>query len=227
MSAGNQLPPKREIAIALLETSSLFLHLDPRSDEVLVPAWFKKQPQLVLQVGLNMAVPIPDLDVGEDAVTCTLSFNRQPHFCRIPWGAVYGLVGEDGRGMIWPDDVPPEVAAQAEGRATKKRGHLRAVPEEAAAEGRGERDGKEEPTKREAAPAPLRTVPEQPTEPAPSATEPSRETDAAAPVAVPAAEAAPPGPTDGGAEASDEAGSPDADQKKGKRELPPYLRIVK
>ncbi|HSC85904.1 MAG TPA: ClpXP protease specificity-enhancing factor SspB [Polyangiaceae bacterium] len=132
---GPELPPKPDVALALLQTAtSVHVYLDPRAQDVHVPAWFKKQPQLVLQVGLNMAVPIPDLDVGEEALTCTLSFNRRPEFCRIPWHAIYGLVGDDGRGMIWPDSVPPEVAAAAEGRsATKKpasRGNLRAVPDD-------------------------------------------------------------------------------------------------
>ena len=79
-----------------------------------VPPYFKKQPQLVLQVGLNMAIPIPDLKVDDDGVTCTLSFSRTPFWCSLPWTAVYALVGEDGRGMIWPTEVPREVAAQME-----------------------------------------------------------------------------------------------------------------
>lgn len=113
-----QLPPKPEVALALLQTaSSIYIHLDPRAEDVHVPSWFKKQPQLVLQVGLNMAVPIPDLDVGKEAISCTLSFNRRPEFCRIPWDAIYGLVGEDGRGMIWPESVPAEVASAADGRS--------------------------------------------------------------------------------------------------------------
>ena len=93
------LPPKKDVALALLERASVFIHLDPRREQVLVPAWFKKQAQLVLQVGLNMAVRIPDLDIGDEAVACTLSFNRSPHYCFVPWDSVYALVGEDGRGM--------------------------------------------------------------------------------------------------------------------------------
>lgn len=113
-----QLPPKQEVALALLQTaSSVYVHLDPRPGDVLVPAWFKKQPQLVLQIGLNMAVQIPDLDVSDEGISCTLSFNRTPTFCKIPYGAIFGLVGEDGRGMIWPESVPKEVAASAPGRA--------------------------------------------------------------------------------------------------------------
>ncbi len=108
------LPPKRDVALALLERASVFIHMDPRSEGVMVPNWLKNQSQLVLQVGLNMAVNIPDLDVGEEGISCTLSFSRRPHYCHVPWGAIYALVGEDGRGMIWPDDIPSEVAAQSQ-----------------------------------------------------------------------------------------------------------------
>ena len=113
MAAPTRLPPKKDVALALLEQSTVYVHLDPRNEAVRVPAWFKKQPQLVLQIGLNMPVPIQDLDVGDDAVSCTLSFSRTPHFCWIPWTSVFALVGENGRGMVWPEDVPKEVAAQA------------------------------------------------------------------------------------------------------------------
>jgi stringent starvation protein B len=124
-----QLPPKREVAIALLQTNSVFVQLDPRHAEVRVPPWFKKQPRLVLQMGLNMAVPIRDLDVGEEALSCTLSFNRQPFFCFIPWRAVFALVNEEGRGMVWPDDVPRELVAEAEKQreVVKRRSRLKAV----------------------------------------------------------------------------------------------------
>ncbi len=112
-----QLPAKPDVCLALLQSShSIYLHLDPRKEGAHVPPWFKDQPQLVLQVGLNMAVPIPDLDVGPEALSCTLSFNRRAEFCHISWDCIYGIVGEDGRGMIWPDSVPVEVAAAAEGR---------------------------------------------------------------------------------------------------------------
>src|SRR6266540_2148784 len=71
MSTPHPLPPKKDVALALLQGPSLFIHLDPRKPEVVVPSYFKKQPQLVLQVGLNMAIPIPDLKVDNDGVSCT------------------------------------------------------------------------------------------------------------------------------------------------------------
>jgi stringent starvation protein B len=114
------LPPKKDVALALLERASVFVHLDPRKREVLVPSWLRQQPQLVLQVGLNMPVRIPDLAVSDEAVSCTLSFNRMPHFCSVPWSAIYALVGEDGRGMVWPEDIPAEVAAQAQSLGGRK-----------------------------------------------------------------------------------------------------------
>jgi len=120
------LPPKKDVMLALLQRSSVYIHLDPRHESVRVPPWFKKQPQLVLQVGLNMAVQIVDLEVRDDSISCTLSFSRSPFFCFVPWSAVFALVGEDGKGMMWPDDVPKEVAAQQGERAGKEQAREKA-----------------------------------------------------------------------------------------------------
>ena len=117
MSSVQPLPPKKEVALALLERSSVHIHLDPRAPGVLVPMGFKSQPQLVLQVGLNMPVPIPDLRLDEDGLSCTLSFNRTPFHCVVPWKSIYAMVGDDGRGMVWPEDVPPEVERQTPARS--------------------------------------------------------------------------------------------------------------
>ena len=105
------LPPKKVVALALIEQSSVHLHLDPRAPGVVVPAWFKQQPQLVLQVGLNLPKPIPDLYFDDEKMSCTLSFNNSPFFCIVPWDSVFAMRGDDGRGMVWPDRLgPPEVA---------------------------------------------------------------------------------------------------------------------
>jgi hypothetical protein len=112
MSTTEPLPPKKDVALALLERSSVFVHLDPRPPTVIVPVAYKKQPQLVLRVGLNMPVPIPDLRLDDDGMSCTLSFSRSPFFCVVPWSSVFAMVDDDMRGMVWPEDVPPEVARQ-------------------------------------------------------------------------------------------------------------------
>ncbi|HXN30888.1 MAG TPA: hypothetical protein VN894_03460 [Polyangiaceae bacterium] len=121
MSPTHPLPPKKDVALAFLERSSVYVHLDPRPASVLVPAKFKTQPKLILQVGLNMALPILDLRLDDEGIGCTLSFDRKPFFCVVPWASVYAMVGDDGRAMVWPDDVPAEVSLQAQPRAVVAR----------------------------------------------------------------------------------------------------------
>ena len=75
------LPPKKEVALALLERSNVDVYLDPRAKGVVVPPQFRKEPRLILKIGLNMPVPIPDLRLDDDSMSCTLSFNRSPFYC--------------------------------------------------------------------------------------------------------------------------------------------------
>jgi stringent starvation protein B len=67
-----------------------------------------------------MPVPIPDLRVDEEGVFGTLSFKGVPFTCFVPWRSVFALVGEDGKGMVWSAEMPPEVAGelQREARAS-------------------------------------------------------------------------------------------------------------
>ncbi len=103
------LPSKLSVTNALLEKSSIFIHLDPRTDEAVVPHWLAHQPQLVLQVGRDMPVPIPDLSVDETGISGTLAFNHTAFACMLPWSAIFAIVGEDGRGMVWPESMPAEI----------------------------------------------------------------------------------------------------------------------
>jgi stringent starvation protein B len=227
------LPPKKEVALALLERSSVHVHLDPRAAGVVVPLWFKKQPQLVLQVGLNMPVPIPDLRLDEEGLSCTLSFNRTPFFCVVPWPSVYAMVGDDGRGMVWPDDVPPEVASQARGReneaaapkrAASKRPEavkpaIAAAPAPTKAKKPRKRGRADAPNGAEPEPRPragLVAVPSSAQKKGPHAVPPP-----SPPKAAPAADSAPPNTR------AIQAERRPATAHRPKRELPPYLRVVK
>lgn len=132
-------PPKHLVALKLLESSGIFVHLDPRHRDVVVPAQFKTQQELVLQFGLNMRIPIKDLEVEEDGISGTLSFSRRPFWCKIPWIAVYAIVSDtDRRGFSWGAAPGPVGAAPT---PPPKRSHLRAVgpdePPPAATEGAG------------------------------------------------------------------------------------------
>jgi hypothetical protein len=257
-------PPKKEVALALLERSSVYVHLDPRREAVVVPVWLKKQPQLVLQVGLNMHVPIPDLNLDDDGMSCTLSFNRAPFYCVVPWSSVFAMVGDDGRGVVWPDDVPAEVARQAHVKAVDgpQEPKEQAAPRAAAALAPAQEDGRTAPS-----PEPARTLksakadatkPKRPRKrPAlaavdsssPASPEPARALDGRSPASPEPARnlrtvdaPAPKRPSKPArvaetAEKEDVATAPVAapvqvarptlGTAKKKRELPPYLRVVK
>jgi stringent starvation protein B len=191
------------------------VHLDPRQNAVAVPPWFKKQAQLVLQIGLNMPMPIPDLRLDDDGMSCTLSFNRSPFFCVVPWSSVFAMVGEDGRGMVWPDDVPAEVARQAQVRAVDG-----AVRKDAPSKPGLEKEAKPPDAakpKRARKRAPLAAVPDgdgqsKKAKRAPMADRGSQpQAGAPRPVVAPAPMVRP--ASNGGS--------------RKKRELPPYLRVVK
>lgn len=226
-----RLPPKKDVALALLEQATVLVHLDPRGDQVQVPPWFKRQPQLVLQIGLNMPKPIPDLNVDDQGISCTLSFSNSPHYCHLPWSSVYALIGASGRGMVWPDDVPKEVAGQyvvtAPKEDAKPRAALRAVgaeasPDEQAAKAEAKkkkraRKAKEakETEKATRAARPKKKPEAAPAEPALEKSRPAR------PAAAPAVAASPGTPARRAGVSASTGGT------KKKRELPPYLRVVK
>ena len=225
-----RLPRKKDVVLQLLEQATVFVHLDPRAEAVRVPPWFKRQPQLVLQVGLNMAVPIPDLEVNDEGLSCTLSFNRAPFLCVITWSAVFALVDENRQGMVWPDDVPPEIAAQAQqAKPAPARAELKIAPPPAAeaAPAKKAKRARKTATKAPARAAsaevkPARTraaAKPRATAAKTTATKPKR---AAAPVAVAAAQKAPLQRAEPAA-----APAPAAAAGDGKRKLPPYLRVVK
>lgn len=106
-------PPKRDVMLALLQhAESVFVNFDPRRDGVVVPAHLKRQPRVVLQYGLNMRIPIPDLDVGEDGIGATLSFEGRPTWTFVPWSAVFAIISQDQKGMLWESDLPREIEAE-------------------------------------------------------------------------------------------------------------------
>jgi stringent starvation protein B len=129
-------PSKKDVMLDLLSKSGVFVYLDPRREGVVIPVGFKKQPELMLQIGLNMAVAIRDLEVDEEGITCTLSFNRSPFWCRMPWHAVFALISDaDSRGVVWAEDAPRESKMARAPAVEPPRPRLRAVgPDERAPE---------------------------------------------------------------------------------------------
>ncbi len=112
MTVEDRMLPKREAMESLLEQGDVLLQLDPRAEGVQVPDCFGNQPMLVLRIGLEMPIPIPDLQIDDEGVRATLSFDRTPHEVVLPWEAIFGMVTERGRGLLWTADVPLEIIDQ-------------------------------------------------------------------------------------------------------------------
>lgn len=243
--SGLQRPqlPKKEFFRTLVEGGpSVMVHFDPRKPGVVVPPQFKNQPQLILEVGYRTTPRIEDLEFEGEAIMCTLSFRRVPFLCRMPWDAIFALVNKQtGQGMVWADDVPPEIAAQmappppkprlaevpkqveepkaaepklAETKLAETKTEATATEAEPSAEPAAEKGSKKGKSKKGSKKASKK---------AEAATE-SVQPEAPAPVAaepVPAPEPAPMAP----APAAQSAGS--APGSKPRRELPSYLRVIK
>jgi stringent starvation protein B len=127
--AGNpEMPAKKNTLEKLMRDGPVLVHLDPRRVGVDVPAQHRGEPRLVLRFGYGLTPPIVDLVVEDSLLAGTLTFRGVPHRCVIPWTAVFAVVGDDGRGLVWGEDVPPEIAHEytRDARATaKKQGELR------------------------------------------------------------------------------------------------------
>jgi stringent starvation protein B len=112
-------PPKQETFLSLLKEGWVSLHLDARSEGVVVPAPFSSQPHLALQYGYNMPIPIEDLEVTPAGVSASLSFSRIPHRTYVPWSAVYLITSTNGTGVLYQEDVPADVALSLVGEREK------------------------------------------------------------------------------------------------------------
>ena len=106
----SERPSKHEVFLALLRENWTSLHLDARRAGVIVPAHLKSEPHLVLQYGNDLPIPIPDLEVDEHGVRATLSFSKHPQRTVVPWSAVYVVTCDDGRGVLYHEDVPEDVS---------------------------------------------------------------------------------------------------------------------
>ena len=103
-------PSKHEAFLALLQEGWTSLHLDARRPGVIVPPHLRAEPHLVLQYGHDLPIPIPDLEVDEHGVRATLSFSKNPQRTFVPWTSVYVVTCNDGRGVLYHEDVPEDVS---------------------------------------------------------------------------------------------------------------------
>ena len=111
--SSSERPSKQQAFLALLREGWTSLHLDARRAGVVVPEALRREPHLVLQYGHDLPIPIPDLEIDDYGVRATLSFSRTAHLTVVPWSAVYVVACDDGRGILYSEDVPQDVAVIA------------------------------------------------------------------------------------------------------------------
>jgi len=130
-------PSKHEAFLALLQEGWTSLHLDARRPGVIVPPHLRAEPHLVLQYGHDLPIPIPDLEVDEHGVRATLSFSKSPQRTFVPWTSVYVVTCNDGRGVLYHEDLPEDVSIIA------THPHGDRMPEDTVTVGAGRDDGEE------------------------------------------------------------------------------------
>jgi len=115
--ASKHRPTKAYVLDAMLASEeSVYVVLDSRAPGVVVPDGLRNRPQVMLELGLNMAVPIRDLRATDEGWSATLSFGTGFIKCIVPWGAVYSIFNpRNSMGMLWREDVPKELFVAAEG----------------------------------------------------------------------------------------------------------------
>lgn len=100
---------RREVIERLLgQTDYLLLVVTPGCPGVRLPEELLQAGQPVpLHIGWRLPVPIPDLRLDEAGISGTLSFQRTPHPCQLPWASIVQVSLGDEH-LIW---LTPELAS--------------------------------------------------------------------------------------------------------------------
>lgn len=93
------------------EKGKVMVTLDARRPGVSVPTRFAEDPQLNLDFSVRFG--LADFAFDARGVRASLSFQRQPFFCDLPWSAVYALYSHvDNERLTWARSLPREILDQ-------------------------------------------------------------------------------------------------------------------
>lgn len=103
---------KAEVLEELLEKGMVQVLIDSRIDGVTVPPHLMGDLQLRLNLSRRFGLP---LTLADEGVEATLTFQKVPHDCIIPWKAIYAIVSYvTGEPFLFAEDVPLEVVLEAD-----------------------------------------------------------------------------------------------------------------
>ena len=103
-----KMEEKKTKLLGALDKGMVQVHLDARRPGVLVPAKFRDDFHLVLN--LSYRFDPPDLAVSDWGVRQTLSFGGSRFTVGVPWSAIYAIASHMSRDFfMFPNDMPDEV----------------------------------------------------------------------------------------------------------------------
>ncbi|MBF0178279.1 MAG: hypothetical protein HQL63_15750 [Magnetococcales bacterium] len=104
----NQHISKGEVIRTLLEREGrVMLCVDATCKGVEVPRRFASDTELRLI--LNVKMP-QSIEIGQKSLESELRFGGIPHYCIIPYEALWGAFNPDsGQGMLWPEAMPEAI----------------------------------------------------------------------------------------------------------------------
>ncbi|MBF0421716.1 MAG: hypothetical protein HQL73_01850 [Magnetococcales bacterium] len=96
---------KAQVVRRLLQHEGrVMLCLDATCQGVEVPRRFSSDPGLMLVINVNMPQPI---EIGPAAIESELRFGGMPHYCIIPYHALWSAFNPDsGHGVLWQESIP-------------------------------------------------------------------------------------------------------------------------
>lgn len=103
----NEKQTKYDYLLDILRDGDAMVCLDARQPKVDVPQNHKSNPALNLIFNLNFKRP---LDINENSIYATLSFEGMPYKCVIPFEAVWAIFipGTD-EGQVWEESMPKDI----------------------------------------------------------------------------------------------------------------------
>ena len=101
-------PEKYAAFSRFADKGKVMVTLDARRPGVSVPPRFADEPQLNLDFSIRFG--LADFVFDTRGVRATLSFQRQPFLCDVPWSAVYALFSHaDNERLTWARSLPAEI----------------------------------------------------------------------------------------------------------------------
>ncbi len=104
----DRTPEKKQYLLSALDRGMVMVHLDARRPGVVVPAEFRTESHL--RLNLSYRFEPSDLSVGEWGLRSTLSFSGSRFTVAVPWSAVFAITSHASHEFwMFPEDMPPEL----------------------------------------------------------------------------------------------------------------------